>query len=602
MPSLVGIAALGLSLVLVPFMRGVSLRSGKIARPRPDRWNQQPKALFGGVGIFLAWLFGLLASGWWLEGSLATQWQYLWGAGFIFVMGLVDDLVRLTPPTKLIGQIIAATLAISAGVRTDFFTPRLADAELAQLLNILLTYAWLVGITNAINLLDNMDGLAGGIALITGLFLSYSFWSLGNINWLVIALALCGAILGFLIFNFPPASIFMGDSGSQFLGFTLALMAIVRQPQASSVLAVLGVPTLLFVLPILDMLLVTITRILHGLSPVQGGRDHTSHRLIAFGLSERRALLVMYSIAGLMGWAALAIENLDYLLSLVLVPLLVLILAIITTYLGGMQVVSGRAEGSQNRGLARIALELTFKRRIIEVILDFFLITILYYTASLAVFHLGSGEQLLNFFMDTIPYTLAGTYIAFFIFGVYRSVWRYVSLEDVIRFGLAAICAGIFTAGLTYLMLDIQISWLIFLIYIVLLMMGLTGTRSSFKLLDYLSQHQSRRTGEQVLICGAGDEGEIAIRWIQMNPDCAYQPIGFIDLDPYRVGRQIHGVGVLGGPDQINQLIEKHAIAGIILTESFKTEYPEIQKLFVLARSQGCWVRAFRLEFEVIAD
>lgn len=602
MPWLAGFSAFGLSLVLVPLMRTVSLRSGKISRPRPDRWNQQPKALLGGVAIFLAWLIGMLAPGSWLEGVYRVQWQYLWGVGLIFLLGLIDDFVHLTPPTKLIGQIIAATLAIASGVKTDFFTPRLADAELAQLLNILLTYAWLVGITNAINLLDNMDGLAGGIALITGLFLSFSFWSSGNMSWLIVSLAMCGAILGFLWFNFPPASIFMGDSGSQFLGFILALMAIVRQPQASNVLAVLGVPTLLFLLPILDMLMVTITRTLRGQSPLQGGRDHTSHRLIAFGLSERRVLGVMYGTAGFVGLAALGIERLDYLLSLVLVPLLILFLAIMTTYLGGIKIVSGRADERQGKGLARIVLELTFKRRIIEVLLDFFLIAILYYLASLVVFQLSAGEQLLNFFMDTIPYALAGTYLAFFLFGVYRSVWRYVSLDDLVRFGLAAISAGIFTAGLTYLLLDIQIPWVVFLIYILFLMLGLSGTRSSFKLLDILSQHQASQTGTQVLICGAGDEGEIAVRWIQMNPQCAYNPIGFIDIDPYKIGRQIHGIGVLGGPDQLENLIDTHPVAGIILTESFRVEYTDLPKLLSLARSQGCWVRTFRLEFDLITD
>ena len=599
MPWLAALSAFGTSLVLVPIMREVSLRTGKVARPRPDRWHRQPTALLGGVAIFLAWLVGLLVAGVWGGENITIQWNLLWGAGFIFVLGIIDDLFRLSPPTKLIGQILAATLVVSSGVHTSFFTPRLANPELAHLLNILLTYAWLVGITNAINLLDNMDGLAGGIALITGGFLSYSFWSAGNSSWLAVALALCGAMLGFLFFNFPPASIFMGDSGSLFLGFSLALLAIVREPQASNVLAVLGVPSLLFLLPILDTALVTITRILRGQSPVQGGRDHTSHRLIAFGFTERRALLVMYGVALAVGWIALAIERLDYFFSLVMVPLLIFSLTLLMAYLGGLKVVSGPAASQPSRGLVRVVLDITFKRRLIEVSLDFFLIAILYYLAVLAIFQISAGVQLLAFFMETFPYALAGTYLSFFIFGVYRSVWRYVGLDDLIRYGLAALGAGLFTSGMVWLVMrPLGELWVVFLVYTILLMLGLSAARSSFKLLDHMSLHQGRQTGERILICGAGDDGEMAARWIQMNPTYAYLPVGFIDLNPYKVGRQIHGVDVLGLPDQLEQILESRSIAGIILTESFRAEYADIQQIFRIARAQGCWVRILRLEFE----
>jgi UDP-GlcNAc:undecaprenyl-phosphate GlcNAc-1-phosphate transferase len=136
---------------------------------------------------------------------------------------------------------------------TPFILPSIA--------NIILTFFWLVGITNAINLLDNMDGLASGVSLIAAGVLCYFFWRGGDDILLLLALALVGANLGFLVFNFPPAKIFMGDSGSLFLGFTLAALSIARRTQASNVFAVVGIPTLLFLLPILDTSLVTITRL-----------------------------------------------------------------------------------------------------------------------------------------------------------------------------------------------------------------------------------------------------------------------------------------------------------------------------------------------------
>ena len=175
----------------------------------------------------------------------------------------------------------------------------------------------------------------------------------------------------------------MGDAGSLFLGFTLAVLAIARQPQASNVLAVMGVPTLLFLLPILDTILVTFTRVLRGQSPAQGGRDHASHRLIAFGLSERQAVIVLYAVGVTSGIAAAALESLNYWYSLVLAPILVLGLALLTAYLGGLKVVHSQKELSRHGPITRIMLELTYKRRVLEVILDFVLFAVAYYLAFL---------------------------------------------------------------------------------------------------------------------------------------------------------------------------------------------------------------------------
>ncbi|MEJ2352486.1 MAG: MraY family glycosyltransferase [Anaerolineales bacterium] len=285
--------ALFSSLLLVPLIRRSSVRWGYVTDPREDRWHTKPTSALGGIGIFGAFLLSLLGVSLLYRDGFEIQWGLLVGSGMVFLLGLYDDLKPITPPAKLVGQILAAAVVVFLGYTTKFFTPRIPNDTVAQIPNILLTFIWLVGITNAINLLDNMDGLAGGLSLITAGILAFFFWRVDNQSLLVVSIALGGSILGFLVFNFPPASIFMGDSGSLFLGFTLAVLAVARQPQASNVFAVMGVPTLLFLLPILDTILVTFTRILRGQSPTQGGRDHASHRLIAFGLSERQAVLAL---------------------------------------------------------------------------------------------------------------------------------------------------------------------------------------------------------------------------------------------------------------------------------------------------------------------
>jgi UDP-GlcNAc:undecaprenyl-phosphate GlcNAc-1-phosphate transferase len=592
--------ALALSLLLVPLARSFSIRLGRVARPRDDRWNRRSTATLGGIGIFAAFVIGLLASAQIEHAWGQFHWGMLAGSGLVFLLGLYDDLKEISPPTKLIGQILAAALVISFGYTTDFFTPRIPNSIIAQIPNILLTFVWLVGITNAINLLDNMDGLAGGISLIAALFLSFFFWRVGNQGFLLISLALSGGILGFLAFNFPPASIFMGDSGSLFLGFTLAVLAIARQPQASNVFAVMGVPTLLFLLPILDTTLVTFTRILRGQSPAQGGRDHTSHRLIAFGLSERQAVLVLYSVAIVSGLMAAVLESLQYWLSLAIMPILVVSLALLTAYLGGLKVVTPSAP-NKGKAITRIMLELTFKRRLLEVILDFFLIGVAYYLAFFTShgFTLDSGG--LEQYLRSLPVILGGTYVSFFVFGVYRGVWRYVSVDDLLRYAGASL-GGVALAAVSLLTLfpGTASSPAIFLFFALFLFLGMAASRSSFKILDLFSRQQVRSSEERVLIYGAGDAGEMALRWILMNPDLEFRPVGFLDDDPFMAGRKIHGVEVLGGREQLEILLGDRDIDGIIITSNILGDGNIGDRVLSLCRDHGCWIRNLRLEFELL--
>lgn len=268
------------------------------------------------------------------------------------------------------GQLLAATVVIFFGDHTISFFPW-------PIANILLTYLWLIGITNSINLLDNMDGLSTGVSCIAAGLLGIFLWRSQNTFLLQVDLALAGALLGFLVFNFPPAKIFMGDSGSLFIGFLLASLAVFRKSQASSVLAVFGVPILLFLLPILDTTLVTLTRLLRGQSPAQGGTDHTSHRLVSFGLSERQALLALYGIALAGGCSAVAIEAIDYDTSLVMIPVVLISLSLAAAYLGHLKIVSAPQPVSSQ--LSRWMNELAYRRRLFELLLDLALVTTSYY-------------------------------------------------------------------------------------------------------------------------------------------------------------------------------------------------------------------------------
>jgi UDP-GlcNAc:undecaprenyl-phosphate GlcNAc-1-phosphate transferase len=315
---------------LVWLARLIGIRSGLIAQPRNDRWHHQPTPVLGGVGIFAAACFTVSFT-FISNGMLDVNWTLMAAPALMFMLGLVDDIHPLSPSVKLFGQITAAVLVIFVGGFYIRFFPWTAA-------NVLLTLIWLVGITNAMNLLDNMDGLAGGIAFIAAVLMSFLAYRNGDQGLLTISLALAGSVLAFLCFNFPPARIFMGDSGSMFIGFTLAELAVARRTTASNVLAVLAVPVLVFLLPILDTTLVTVTRVLRGRSPVKGGRDHASHRLVSSGLSERQTIMILYGISILSGAAGMGLEALDYGLSLALIPALLVALAFFAVYLGKLRI------------------------------------------------------------------------------------------------------------------------------------------------------------------------------------------------------------------------------------------------------------------------
>src|SRR5437867_10728515 len=327
------LVALALSLVLVPICRLAALRFGHVARPREDRWNRRPVAMFGGVGIALvcfscAWLFGVARESPVLVTTCAA----------IFFTGLVDDVLSLKPSTKLIAQIALASVLVFFGYRLNWLQSMTLDS--------LLTLFWIVGLTNAFNLLDNMDGLCAGIALIVGSALlidllpgatgTHAFAAAGYLAILL------GATGGFLVYNLHPASIFMGDSGSLLLGFSFAAVTLSSgraAPGRSDVLSIVAAPVLVLLIPILDTTLVTLSRWVSGRRASQGGRDHSSHRLVAIGLSERRAVAFLWLLAAVGGGLGVALDHYRQSLSTLAIAFtFVLGMVLLAAYLAGIRV------------------------------------------------------------------------------------------------------------------------------------------------------------------------------------------------------------------------------------------------------------------------
>ena len=261
------------------------------AAPLPDRWHRTITPVTGGVAIFGA--FALVLAPSFASGAVAGRYLPLvFGAAAAFLVGLWDDLRSIDARTKLAAQILIALFATSAGLHPDWL-PAWVGIPLACLI--------LVGAMNSFNLLDNMDGLAAGTAAIAATGLALVAGLVPGSGSSVVAAALAGACLGFLPFNYRPrrpAALFMGDSGSQMLGFAVGGLALLASPGgAGGAAAALAAPLLILALPVLDTALVMLVRFAEGRPVWQGGRDHSSHRLVYYGMSERRAVALLLGIA-----------------------------------------------------------------------------------------------------------------------------------------------------------------------------------------------------------------------------------------------------------------------------------------------------------------
>jgi UDP-N-acetylmuramyl pentapeptide phosphotransferase/UDP-N-acetylglucosamine-1-phosphate transferase len=315
------LVAAALTALVVPQVRRVGLRWGLTDQPDPRKQHTTPMVRLGGVGIVLGFSLALLLT-WRLNGfaELETSkdqqiWTTLAGCLCFFLIGLADDLFALPPLPRLVGQVAVSTVVWFEGVRIGTIDlPFGGSAQAAHQLmlpdplSLLVTLVWLVGITNAINWLDGLDGLAAGVSGIASVGLLSVSFSLHQPAPGLLAAALAGSCLGFLRHNFNPARIFMGDSGSYFLGFALAAISIVGPAKGLTSVSLL-LPLLILSLPLADMSAVIMGRLSEGRSPFYPDRRHLHHRLLRSGLSHRRTVLLIYAFSQWLGALALVVVN-----------------------------------------------------------------------------------------------------------------------------------------------------------------------------------------------------------------------------------------------------------------------------------------------------
>jgi UDP-GlcNAc:undecaprenyl-phosphate GlcNAc-1-phosphate transferase len=586
--------ALVLSLALVPLARLVAVRLGYVARPREDRWHRRTVALFGGVGI-AASLFGCAAA----FGIARDLPLLVVAAGLMFVVGLTDDVLSLKPSTKLIAQIALASLLLFFDYRLNWLHSVTLDG--------LLTLVWIVGLTNAFNLLDNMDGLCAGIALIVGTALLVDLLpgagghAFAEARYLAIML---GATAGFLAYNLHPASIFMGDSGSLLLGFSIAAVTLSHEPQAagrSDVLSIVAAPVLVLLIPIFDTTLVTLSRWFSGRRASQGGRDHSSHRLVAIGLSERRAVTVLWLLAAVGGAIGVGLDYFSQSWSALAAAVFLLAMVLFAAYLARIRVYED-ATSPPPGTITPIVVEFMYKRRVAEVLLDFCLVAVCYYTAYKLRFE-NPEDFMYNFetFTRSLPVVLAAQMIAFFIVGVYRGVWRHFGMMDTL-----VVAKGVFLGTVSaqlvilYVYRFFAFSRTVFAIYGVLILIAVTLSRASFRIAGEFLQRQ-RRGGQRVAIYGAGDGGIVVMRELLSSRGDDVSIVGFIDDDPRKSGIRVQGYPVLGGYSALTVLLRAASVDRIIV--STRHIAPErLNNLEVLCAEANVTLLRLRVSLETVVE
>ncbi len=559
--ALAGATAFLITFLFTPLVRSVAVKFGWVAKPAEDRWGRRVIARLGGVAMFLSFVVAVLL---WVRWK-PEVWSLLVGVSMVFGLGLLDDVRRMPPYTKLIAQMLIGSAVVFSGIRITFIS--------WAWLSIPLSVLWFVLVMNAFNLLDNMDGLAAGVGAIAAFFCALHAGLAGQWTETTVAVIISGICLGFLRYNFPPAKIFMGDSGSHLLGLSLATLAMMGSGRHStSLVSVLAIPTLVLAVPIFDTCFVTVQRLLHQQHPFTGGKDHVSHRLAVLGLSTRQTVVALYGVSVCLGLLSVASTALKPLPAIALWLSVLTALVLCGLYLAQVKVyrLEQRPAVIEPSRLATsttlIGTMLLHKRRLLEILIDFSIVSSAYVFAHLLRFEGILTAEYQQRIVQSLPLILLIKLACFAVCGLYRGVvWRYLSLSDLMVIVRGVTLGSILTAlALLYLWRFEGYSRSVLIIDGMLTFLGVGGSRVLGRLLDEWIRGAVAK-GTPALIVGAGDTGARVLRSLKYESKVTYRVVGFLDDDVRKLGERIYGSPVLGTRAQLPRLMEAHRIREVLV-------------------------------------
>jgi UDP-GlcNAc:undecaprenyl-phosphate GlcNAc-1-phosphate transferase len=493
-------------------------------------------------------------------------WKLLGASSLVFLLGLADDILHLRPQTKLVGQLLVALLVVSSGI--------VYPLQHNAIINALISVVWIVGITNAFNLLDNMDGLTAGVALISAVYLAIFYGGNGSWDYTMVAVVAAGAAAGFLLFNFNPARIFMGDCGSLFLGFLLGSASLLEVTHVSGVPPLVLAPVVVLAIPVFDTLFVSVTRRLRGQAISQGGTDHSSHRLVQLGLNERSAVLLLSALSIASGAVALVARHILYSRAIGLIGFWFLFLLLFGIHLFRSEMI----DSTHNPHTAKTLLRRLLTRDALAILLDPVALTLAYYLAYVSRFRAYVPRSDMDLFFQTWPIVLALKFISLWGCRVYRHSWWRGSKTDAYRLAKATLAGE--AATLLFLIAIYRFSGfsrLVFVLDAAFSWALLMAIRKSFSLfrnsLDgwVLGKGDERR----VFVLGTSERTELALRFLRdQRIACA----GLIDTNGGAdCGRWVWGTQVIGGLSDLSRLGTNHGVSEIVLPENESLPYSDVE-------------------------
>lgn len=594
----------GLSFALTPLVCRLAVAIGAVDRPGERKIHEVPIPRLGGVGVVLSGILTLVIAmhldrivGHIVDSDLLSWTPMLIGGAIIFLVGIWDDLKPVPAWVKFLFQAVAACVPILLGIRVDRISIFGGGTLDLGILALPFTFLWIVGLTNAFNLIDGLDGLAAGLASIAAGTCAAIFILRGDPQDAMLLLILVGALGGFLWYNFNPARVFLGDSGSLLIGYLLAVTSITGSQKGATALAVV-IPLLVFGLPILDTLLSMIRRFVAGLrilkpykAPLkekilvakmmfEGDQGHIHHRLIALGFSHRHAVLALYAIA--IGLSCMALLSV---LAQFRNAGIILLAVGLATYVGIRKLGYKEVVFLRTGTLLRWYEQLAFNRRFFLGFLDLVFIASAYWISFVLKYDFLWTTEIKNWYLGAWPLVLLVQLGILSIFGLNVGVWRAVGIGDLIRVVAASGSAVALSCIISLVYLPPPGVVTFFCIDVVVLAALMGGARSTYPILSYFRQREEP-VREGVLIYGAGEGGQLLLRGLLQNPQLGLKPIGFLDDNATLQGRTVNRMPVLGAGQHLAAILEELPVSSVILSTE-KIDGEPLAKVMDLCRARN---------------
>lgn len=597
------VAAAALAFCFAPFVSRLAVLVGAVDMPGERKIHHRPIPRLGGVAVVSA-VAAVWCATWWFDG---LPWhlprELTLGVGFgilpVLLVSVIDDIRSMRAVPKFVAHILGASFAVACGVSLGSDVHLFGGTIHIGLLAAPLSVLWIVGVTNAFNIIDGLDGLSAGLALISAASMAGVFGLVGLPAMACAALVLAGALAGFLPYNRHPARLFLGDTGATAIGFCLAAFALRGGSTLTSGFAAL-LPVFILGLPIADTLIAMVRRALGRLDNPEAGmfvadRNHIHHRLLDLGIGHGRAVLILYGAGLVLAAAAFGSMFLQAReASLFVVALL------LAGFVGINRLKYDEFAVIKRGTVLRIYEAPVVNQAMFIVFIDLAMSVVAAYVAVGLKADAWSLTATRSTVIHLVSMFAPLTILVFWKSGMYRGSWRLAGLEDLMRAGGA-------TLAVTILGLIGDAIWSpegrdasVILIYGLLSLIMVTASRASYVLL-LSSQRRASNAGTPVLLYGAGSGGVAASRELFGNPDAGMRPIGFIDDDIAKKGKLVNGLPVLGTVRDLEELVRTHGARGLLVATA-RVASERLERAAAICERTGTSLFRMNLQLERLLE